>query len=197
MAREINNPEISYTEKKKKKSGPELDRIIAILTGMESGKFTRIANKYRQIDRLEKICKKKRDELNTAVKGKFQDLFDVQDEIYTRVIESVSLVATLAKKTEAKTEVEEFDDIGYTEELENLLSKLGESMENLQRKYTKIVPIVDPESPSPKLSIKIKEDVESTTKMVHWCHKYHQQVKTWLLSWDSQFNRLKQEINEA
>jgi hypothetical protein len=195
-ARELNNPHITYTEKKKTKKGLDLDRIIAVLSGIESGKFTRVANKYRQIDRLEKLCKRKRDELNSLVKGKFQDLFDVQDEIYTRVIESVSLVATLAKKTDPKTEYEDFDEVGYTQELEVLLGKLGESLENLQAKYTKILPIVDPESPSPKLTVKLKEDLSNMTEIVYWCHVYQQKVKAWLVSWDSEFNRLKAEIEE-
>lgn len=140
------HPDINYVEKKTKGI---VDRVIAVLTGNKSGAWTRIAQRYERLDRLQKLLKKERDKLNLDVKDKIDVLFDAEDALLTRVIETAQLTISLSKATTANDVY--FDIEGYVEELETLVPHLEDQLKVLREKYTTVEEIVK----SPALRVRL------------------------------------------
>ena len=141
--------EIEYTEKKAK---GVLDKVIAVLSGNKSGKYTRLAQRYKRVDRLAKLLKKERDELNAAAKEQMAELFDEEDATLTRVIETASLTLTLSKET-GPQKTEYFDVDGYVEALEGMVPELAEQIQALRKQYTTINEVTK----KPSLRVKVAE----------------------------------------
>lgn len=154
MPRITNDEEVKYKEGKIK---GVIDKVTAVLTGKKSEIFTKIAQEYKRIDDEIDRLQKERDSLNDKVKEKMSAMFDANDEIYTRIIESVSLVANLSKRTPDHTKtIETFDPEGMLEELAETMPELTEQLTYLREKYT-TVKEVTVKAKSPALRVKIKE----------------------------------------
>ena len=190
-----NDPEIEYKEKSVK---GVVDRVIAILTGNRSGSFTRLAQRYQRLDRLTKLMKIERDKLNAETKKRITALFDAEDEILTRVVETASLAATLSKVSEQNNEY--FDIESYVEELEQLMPGLENQIAALRAKYTTIekieksealrVRVKDPEEIKAKKKLKTKESLEEATKedLVARLQNWSKKVLTKINSWANDFD---------
>lgn len=124
---------ITYELDTKKKTG-EIQAVIAKLQKQEASAFTKIASKYLRTVRLIKTLDTKKKELNKNIKELAEGLFDAEDMIYKRLIRTLSLTVTLSAAGEK--EVEEFDEEGYINELEEIVEGLGNSLEDLKAKYT-------------------------------------------------------------
>lgn len=88
---------VSYVEKKAKNA---IVKVIAELSGHDASVFSQIA---RRFDRLKVAIEKMaemRDKLNKDLKSRVSDLFDAEDEVLTRVVDTASFTVTLAKKSE-------------------------------------------------------------------------------------------------
>lgn len=184
-ARDLTNPNITYSEKKVKK---EVDRVTATLQGNDSGAFTRVAKRYKQIDRLQASLKIKRDELNKEVTAKVEALFNAEDEIYTRVVDTVSIVMTLSKKTEVTTE--DFDIDGYLEEVETLLVGFEKKLQLLRAKYTEVETITKKSA----LRVKIKESTSIWDKISSWADKIYKHIVSSLAKADAKIDKMKTEL---
>jgi hypothetical protein len=195
---------ISYETKFKSKKGEganQITKIIAYLKGKDSEVFTKMAARYAQIERIKKACENARNDLNLNIKNRFSDLFDIEDRIHTRVIDTVSLVATLSKPEAVETEYEEFDEEGFYSEIEELLKGLAVSLDDLRSKYTKMTPIEDPQEKSPKLLLKIKDTgtkvpveegiMDGISNFVNKIKSYYNKF---LNRWDDRFNNLKSRV---
>jgi hypothetical protein len=104
--REINNPDVSYElagTTKAKTAAEEFSKITAYISGRTSEWFTKLAKKFKQIDDLNKQMNELRNEANQEAKDALGDLFNAEDEIYTRYVDTVSLSITMSKAIEAKT----------------------------------------------------------------------------------------------
>ena len=145
---------------KKATAAGEFSKITATLSGPESAKFTRLAKKYKILDMIAKRAAERRDTLNEETREKVQGLFDVEDAVLTRYVETVSLSITLAKATEASTsETRTIDIDGLLAELyETVDEKLIPVIKELEEKYTKIGTKTTKASPG-ALRVKIKEDL--------------------------------------
>ena len=145
---------------KKATAAGEFSKITATLSGPESAKFTRLAKKYKILDMIAKRAAERRDKLNEETREKVQGLFDVEDAVLTRYVETVSLSITLAKATEASTaETRTVDIDGLLAELyETVDEKLIPVIKELEEKYTKIGTKTTKASPG-ALRVKIKEDL--------------------------------------
>lgn len=154
----ITDEEITYKEKKV--SGA-LDRVTAVLSGSKSGVFTKIAKRYKKIDNLIKKLGEQREELNEQVKEKVADHFnEAEVGLLTLVVESVSMTATLSKRTPSSTtDVEHFDVESAWNELAETLPEIAEQLEFLRQKYT-VVSKIEKEAKSPALRVKFNESVE-------------------------------------
>lgn len=203
MIVEGRDPEIEYTDKETK---GVLDKVIATLSGTQSSGFTRVGKKYKEIDRIEKEIAAQKKQLNAETKEKMEELFDVEDEVLTRVVETASLTLTLSKQTAAKKaeyeKVSELDAEGMLNELAEMLPDLTNTLNTLRKKYTKEVERVKSPAKSattarlsaPKFK---KESVELNEGLSDWVQKF----KTWaskkLSRFDSKFNKLKAQVEGA
>lgn len=208
-SRITDNPEVSYTLKGKsgaaEKRG-EFEKAIVTLSGSKSGVFTKYAKAYKEIDDKAKEIEALKDSLNEKVKNSVDELFDVDDALYTRVVESVSMMATLSKYSPATTSQEsEFDINGFVTELfEIATDDLLPMMNALKQKYTKIVEKTKKEVPS-RLTIKTQEstnmDNNSYPDLKQWADNFSEKMNSRLVNIDSKMDylvsRLPKEISQG
>lgn len=105
------------------KSGKETDdkskieKVIVELKGSEAGKVTKIVNQLQEISDLEKELKQKKEKLKCSSKEICDELFKAEDEVYTRVMETSSVILTISKSTTR-------EKIDYKKALEEMATKL-------------------------------------------------------------------------
>ena len=135
--------------------------------------MTRLAKRYKRLDDQLKRNKIERDRLNAVVRRKSVDLFNAEDEVITRVVDSISLVVTIsAKKKEEKVS---FDSDGYIKKLEQLTGLLEENLEVIREQYI----TREKRTKESGLTVKYKEDKklkeseseDNTEKALDYIHK--------------------------
>lgn len=97
---EARDPTLKYTEKKVK---DQLDKVIVELEGSQSGKFTKLAGRYKIIKQQVEDLQEVQNEFNREIKDEALALFDAKDEVLTRVVETISLTITVSKQQAAAT----------------------------------------------------------------------------------------------
>jgi len=154
----IKSSEIEYKEKKVKGL---LDTVTATLSGSQSAVFTKLGRRYKKIDNLIKKLQEAREKMNEDVKVKVEALFEVEDALLTRVVDTVSITANLSKRTPAGTkEVTKFDAEGMIEEMYETMPELHDKLDELMKRYKKVTEVPVPER-SPALRVKFKESEDS------------------------------------
>lgn len=153
----IEHEEVEYKEKKVKQV---LDRVTAILKGKKSEVFTKLADEYRSIAEQIEELNKQHENLNARIKDRMDAMFDAEDEVLTRVVESVSMVATLSKRTPSHhKEIETIDYDGLLEEIGDLVPALAQQMEFLVKKHTTVTKkLVSAKSPALRVTLNESED---------------------------------------
>jgi len=137
-----------------------IERVTVELEGKESAIFTRAAKRYKQMDRLLDAIQEKRNELNGQIKDKVLEYFDdAADIIYTRVIDTVSMTATVSKTTPAtpssKEEVVDYEKV--MKKLMELVPEIEGKAKELIKEFTAIKSVAaKPEIT--KLSVKFKDE---------------------------------------
>lgn len=186
---EARNPNLTYTQKEV--SG-KLDRVIVELSGRESEKFTKLAKSFKrtktQIERLVKV----QDALNAEVKKEAIDLFDAQDEVMTRVVNTVSLGITISKKPEVKDTIKtDWEQVAkgimaLTPELDDKIKELIEQFTTIKAGVPKDV----------SLRVDIKEGVISDAfgKLLGKLKSFLNTIKSWGSSYDSKLEKLKSQL---
>lgn len=186
---EARNPNLTYTQKEV--SG-KLDRVIVELSGRESEKFTKLAKSFKrtktQIERLVKV----QDALNAEVKKEAIDLFDAQDEVMTRVVNTVSLGITISKKPEVKDTIKtDWEQVAkgimaLTPELDDKIKELIEQFTTVKAGVPKDV----------SLRVDIKEGVISDAfgKLLGKLKSFLNTIKSWGSSYDSKLEKLKSQL---
>lgn len=186
---EARNPNLTYTQKEV--SG-KLDRVIVELSGRESEKFTKLAKSFKrtktQIERLVKV----QDALNAEVKKEAIDLFDAQDEVMTRVVNTVSLGITISKKPEVKDTIKT-DWEGVAKGIMALTPELDDKIKGLIEQFTTVKAGV-PKDVS--LRVDIKEGVISDAfgKLLGKLKSFLNSIKSWGSSYDSKLEKLKSQL---
>lgn len=196
-ARITDNPEVSYQLKGKsgaaEKRG-EFEKAIVTLSGSKSGVFTKFAKAYKEIDEKVKEVEALKDSLNEKVKNSVDELFDVEDAVYTRVVESVSMVATLSKYSpEVTTQESDFDAEEFVNELFQIASDdLLPVLNTLKQKYTKIIEKTKKEVPS-RLTVKTQESVndnEVYPDLKEWADNLSDKLNFKIADFDSRMDYL-------
>ena len=95
---EARDPDLKYTEKVVKN---KIDRIIVELSGNPSGVMSRLTSRYDRLDKAIKTMSVKRNEMNEQIKDTVTELFNAEDIVLTRVVETVSFTLTLSKLVKA------------------------------------------------------------------------------------------------
>lgn len=149
-----------YTEKEVK---GVLDRVQVALEGVESAQMTKLAKRYARLEESMAKMKVKHAELNTVLKGKVQDNFNLEDIVLTRVVDTAQFTLTMAKEIKRADETTiTVDQKAIIEELTKLVPyELQEKIEEITKMYTKTI-ITAAKEPVAKLSVskeKIKEGI--------------------------------------
>ena len=190
---EARNPKLTYTEKHVKKV---LDRVTVELTGSESGVMSRLTTRYSRLDKAAKLMQEKRNQLNEDMKQVVESLFDAEDEVLTRVVDTVSYTITLSKaeKAESKAPKKSVDYAAIVKELSEMIPELQAKIEEITEKYTEIV---QPKDTPMKLIVKSKLD-EGLTAFARGLVKSFKEmlksIKSWGKGYDKRLNSLKAKI---
>ena len=168
--------EWKYTEKRVKGA---LNKVTLELEGSDSGAMSRLMTRYKRLDRQWKLMEERRNEVNRQVKDVADRIFDAEDALATRVIETVSYTVMLTKATPAseKEATPQTDYESAFAELSRLVPELEEKAKEILAKYTELVPPKDTPS-ALKYTPKLEEGVSDVVK--GWLSKAKTFVKEFL-----------------
>lgn len=194
---EARRADLSYNEKVVKN---KIDRVAVELEGNDSASMTRLASRFDRLDKAIKRMGEKRGELNEQLKDKVTDLFDAEDVVLTRVVETASFVMTLSKLVKA-AEQEPKKIVNYekiAEELAKLIpAELQEKVEEIQKLYTEIS-LAQDKSPGLRVKNKVDESlnegiVDFFKKITAKAIKAAKSLASWALSYDKKLAGLKKQ----
>lgn len=176
-----------YTEKRVKGA---LDKVTLELEGADSGAMTRLAKRYERLDKSAKLLKEKRDALNAAVKEVGDRIFDAEDALATRIIDTISytVMLTASEKAENKKATAKVDYESAYAELARLVPELIEQADKIRAKYTEMIPPKD----TPvglRVKAKVQEGLLDFVK-AQWT-KFMDQMRMWGRSYDSKLDAIK------
>jgi hypothetical protein len=184
--------EFKYIEKKVK---DRLDKVTLVLSGSHSATATRLARRYDRLDKTAKMLKEKRDELNMKVKGLGDSLFDAEDELVTRIIDTVSYTITLsaAERAEHKQPTKKVDFEAAFKALSELVPELQQKAEEILNQYTAMVPPTDtPTRLRVKPKTEVSEGIMSTLKSA--ISSFISKIKSWGKSYDKKLDDIKEKF---
>lgn len=191
---EARNPDLTYSEKVVKN---KIDRVTVELTGNPSGVMSRLTSRYDRLDKAIKTMTVKRNEMNEQIKENITELFEAEDIVLTRVVETVSFTLTLSKLVKAseqnpKTTV---DYEAIAKELAKLIpEELQAQVEAITKMYTEVTLASDK---SPALRIKNKNDkldeglMDSIKGLANKVVKWAKSMASWAVGYDKKLAALK------
>lgn len=188
---EAREPNLNYTEKRVKNV---LDKVTLELEGKDSAAMSRLTLRYHRLDKAAKLMAEKRNELNTQMKLVAESLFDAEDAVLTRVIETTSctIMLTKAEKGADKKPTEKVDYAAIVGELATLLPELEARIKTLTKKYTEISEAKD--TPT-QLRVKSKLDEGVLDTIKSWAKSFLAEIKSWGKSYDKRLADIKKQIN--
>lgn len=183
-------PHLSYTETVTK---GKLSRVVLSLEGSNSASVTKLAKRYERLDKTALLLKKKRDEVNEAIKEFGDELFDAEDALATRIIETVSftMMLTAAEKAEQKKPTPKTDFEAAFAELSKLVPELEEKALEILKKYTELVP---PKDTPVKLQVKSKLKEGLVGAMKAGWERFVDTIRSWGASYDKRLDALKKKF---
>jgi hypothetical protein len=189
MLPEARSSNLTYIEKK---VGGELDRVIVTLEGRESEAYTKLAKSFKrtktQIERLQKV----QEALNQTVKEKALELFNAEDEVLTRVGDTVSLGITISKKPIVQdTTKTDWEKVAL--EIAKLTPELDEKIQEIIAAYTQTKPGV-------KKDVSLRVDIKEGNGVVDFVwdklkaafSKLTDKMKAWGSGYDSKLAKVKE-----
>lgn len=184
--REIGNPDVEYNTTGKTKTGA-IDRVTAKVSGNISGKFTRLMQKLQRIEVLSEELERTKEEVKQSSKEDVAALFDVEDAVLTRVIETKSVILTMSKdptrgNTVAYANILKELETHLTPELMAVLAKL--TVENTKLGAEK----------SPTLKYNVRELDEDTDEDTTDFGSVVEKVERWLPKFDAKLEEIKRSI---
>lgn len=200
LINEARNPVLNYLEKKAKDI---VVRVTVFLTGNESSAATRLAKRFVRLDQAMKQQIKLRDAANADAKKLFEELFDAEDEILTRVIETASVTMTLSKAVRGKDKpnVITVDFEAAYRELAEMVLGLTEQKEKLNKKIEAILAKHTTSTPARDTPAKLTTDVkldegimDTLKKMVN---TVVESIKNWATGYDKKLDAFKKKYKLA
>ena len=177
--------DLKYTEKQAK---GVIERVTTALSGTESATLTKAAKRYVRLENSLKAMKEKRDELNEHLKNSVEGVFDAEDAILTRVVETAQFTLTLAK--EIKKDPTKSTD--YEAVLKAVMALVDE---NLQAQINKLIEAYTQEIPAktPPKKLTVSEGI--VDKLRAWGNALASRFQSWGKSYDKKLNALKAKIS--
>ena len=159
--------------------------VVAVLKSYNSQSYTKLAQKVERISTLETEIKQLKEEVKAETRENISDLFDAEDAVKTRVVETVSFILTLSKDPEP-TRTPKYKDI-----LEELSNHLTPELISVLEELKKQMVTVTQKSPS----LKVKPIAEGIIGSVF--AKLKELVFKWGQRYDQKLDQLKQQVNLA
>lgn len=192
---EARKSELEYTEKKVK---GQIDRVIATLEGNQSGKFTKLISRYKKLQKGVQALAQQQELLNTRLKEEVEDYFDAEDEVFTRVIETISATMTIAKKTTSVS-----TKVDYPAILEDLVSQLTELVPDLTEKVQELTEkhtTITKTEKSPALRTTIKDTLKEGTftdainELKRTLKSFLSSIKKWGTGFDKRLKKVTDQM---
>ena len=180
-----------YTTKEVK---GKIEKVIAELKGQNSSSWTKISKQYVDLDNEIKKLQDSREKLNLELKDRATDVFDLEDEILTRVVETAQLTITLSKKAkkEAHPEVnaEAVIDALAKADLPKDLRKMVDACIKANTKM-----VAASETPE-RLTVKVNkvEEAFSMSGLIMHMKEFMSQIKHWLLAFDHKYTKIDEMV---
>jgi len=203
------DPDLAYDDEGKTKKDTAagiIDKVTVYLTGKKSEVYTKLSKRYAEIDEIEKKINKEKAELNTQLTGEIEALFPTSDDIHTRIVDTVSLVAKLAKAEQAGT-ISSFNANGFIDELADMFPELNDAMDQLRSKYTVIKNVAAKKSKllKPKVKLDKATDAEKSAftesaigdKVMSYARNAYNYIDELFTQWDGKFNNLQSRVDTA
>lgn len=182
----------------------KIDRVTVELSGSDSGSMTRLAARYDRLSKAIDAMSKKKDELNVSLKDKVTELFDAEDEVLTRVVETVQFTMTLSKRVKVEDQepkkVVNYEKIA--EELAKLIpDELQAQVQAITEAYTE-TKIAAEKAPALRVVGKVNEDALSQVRaffatLGQKLTKFIQGVRQWGTGYDAKLRTLEADLNRA
>lgn len=168
-----------------------LTKVTLALEGSDSGAMTRLAKRYERLDKSAKLLKEKRDQLNAAVKDVGDRVFDAEDTVITRIIETVSytVMLTAAEKAENKEPTKKTDYESAFSELCRLVPELTSKIDEIRAKYTELIPAKDTPTALKVKPKEVKEGIVDSAKALYF--RFLNTIKEWASSYDDKLAAVK------
>lgn len=193
---EARRSDLPYTEKKVKQA---IDKVTVTLAGNQSGKFTKLAKQFKELKEKTEELQAETNKLNAEIKDEAIDLFDSADEVYTRIVETVSMTILIGKRqpdTMEKTTKVNYEQI--IKEISELVPELKEQIDAIIEANTQVEEKLKV-AKSPQLRVDLKEDfsIAEIVKFVKSIGKrLVQSIKSWGKAYDKKVKSLTQRIEE-
>jgi hypothetical protein len=166
-------PDLEYKDSTKE--------VVAVLKSYNSQSYTKLAQKVERISALEAEVKQLKEEVKAETRENIADLFDAEDAVRTRVVETVSFILTLSKDP-APTVTPKYKDI-----LEALSSQLTPELITVLEELKQQMVTVTNKSPS----LKVKSINEGKVGQL-FAHLKNL-IFNWGQRYDQKLDRLKQQ----
>jgi hypothetical protein len=129
----VSDANINYSEVR---TNGDITKVIAILKGKKSEQFTKAINDLIELQSLEELIEKKKEELKQSrVRDEVADLFGAQLTLSTRVIKTVSAYELVLSKDPKATDTVKWSEV-YKELSVKLTPELITVAEALVKKFT-------------------------------------------------------------
>lgn len=160
----------------------ENGRAVASLKSHNSMVYSKLALKVQRIEELDAEVKQLKSEVKIETREHVASLFTAEDEINTRVVDTVSFILTLSKNPKPTETLQYSKILGELEK--QLTPELIQVLLSLKEKFKSVV------QKEPSLKITAKESMtESIIDMFKgWVNKLY----NWLSNYDNRLRRLKE-----
>jgi len=200
-ARQLDNKNIKYVEKNVK---GQLNRVTAELKGSSSAYATKLAQSYRNVERMLKEVEEERSNQNSLIKQVEEQYFDPADEVVTRVLESIQYAITFSKVThKPASSREKVNSEAILKELSEKMPELVAVLAMLTKKHTTATPVPAKTTPSrlsvkhhdelktPRPQHKTDEAINEDSQNDEWIRQYTEIAKEKLRDFDELLNDMK------
>jgi len=165
----------------------KLDKVIVELDGNESAAATRLAKEYKRLLEEQKALTEKIDDLKGKAKQMASGYFDAKEELFTRILNTVSMTITISKESKRKSE--KFDVDGAFGAIAKLVPELTKKIEDIRKKFTEVKETAV--KSSVKVDVKESAIGDIIKKVKDAAKKFLDSIKTWGKSYDTKLNNIK------
>jgi transposase len=184
---ENRSTDIEYLVKEAKNGG---GKVIAELHKQKSGYVNRIVSQYEEIVTELNKLKILKESIDPQIKQYISEIFNDEDKLYTRVIETNRMLITLSKESERKdfkmdTFLEQLDKSELTKDMIESVKKMIDT----SYKITKV-------APSLKGELKKKNEANVVSKLIDWVKGFIHGVNNFINHKSTEMEKKIQMLNK-